>query len=30
MKGEIRNVAPDSKGMRTAELVGPKVKVTSR
>lgn len=30
LKGEIRNVAPDSKGMRTAEIVGPKVKTTSR
>jgi hypothetical protein len=30
LKGEIRNVAPDSKGMRTAEIVKPKVKTTSR
>jgi len=30
LKGEIKNVAPDSKGMRTAEIVSPKTKVTER
>jgi len=30
LKGDYKNVAPDSKGLRTAEIAKPKIRTTNR